>query len=251
MVKFIQIVAISLLHLSNAIAIDIPQPIAGNPSAAYPPEALKNRQEGRVVISAKVDVNGIVEAASIKESSGHILLDQEALETALKWKFDPIRDWNGDGVSSFVNIPFNFTISKSLNFHNENVMRLRCLSTIQSCTDHSLEYFVRNGGYANYIAYNSEYCELRFFNKDSSNKINAICEWRGDQFTVEIRNAVEHCFRKYKLETYVMNGPKVKFYPISIHGKCNATAKSAFLDTIKFKMTTDYWVLDKTISINN
>jgi protein TonB len=63
--------------------------VVHNPAPQYPPDALKARQTGRVVLRVKIAADGSVVAASIHRSSGVRSLDRAALETVQRWRFAP------------------------------------------------------------------------------------------------------------------------------------------------------------------
>lgn len=62
-----------------------------NPAPYYPEAAIEMGQEGLVVVSVLVNKEGRAERAALKESSGFPLLDKSALQTLVKWKFNPGR----------------------------------------------------------------------------------------------------------------------------------------------------------------
>ncbi len=73
----------------------------------YPQRALDLRQEGVVIVHAKVLENGKVGALKIERSSGYILLDTATLSALKKWEFEPsYRD--GKAEVSWVEIPVRF-----------------------------------------------------------------------------------------------------------------------------------------------
>lgn len=59
------------------------------PKPEYPPEAQEMKQQGTVVLRVMIDARGNVSDAAIKQSSGHVLLDQAALRTVRRWKVEP------------------------------------------------------------------------------------------------------------------------------------------------------------------
>jgi len=60
-----------------------------NPAPKYPPEALKARRTGRVVVHVEIAGDGSVLAARIYRSSGTRSLDFAALEAVRRWRFQP------------------------------------------------------------------------------------------------------------------------------------------------------------------
>jgi protein TonB len=61
------------------------------PKPEYPSEAQEMKQQGTVVLRVTIDANGNVSDVAIKQSSGHVLLDQAALRTVRRWKVEPDR----------------------------------------------------------------------------------------------------------------------------------------------------------------
>ena len=60
-----------------------------NPAPAYPYEAIRQDQQGVVLLEVSVDVAGRPTSVEIVQSSGFPLLDDSALRTVKRWKFDP------------------------------------------------------------------------------------------------------------------------------------------------------------------
>ena len=62
-----------------------------NPPPEYPLLARRRQLEGTVVLEALVGPAGRVRELSVKESSGHQLLDEAALRAVKNWRFAPGR----------------------------------------------------------------------------------------------------------------------------------------------------------------
>jgi protein TonB len=77
----------------------------------YPPEAIRLRQEGVVVVKAVLDEHGIPQSVEVKQSSGYRLLDEEAVREVKARDFEPAR-MNGQPVGATVEVPVNFKLSK-------------------------------------------------------------------------------------------------------------------------------------------
>ncbi len=60
-----------------------------NPAPAYPYAAIRQGQQGLVMLEVLVDKTGRPTRVEIHQSSGFALLDQSALWTVRRWKFDP------------------------------------------------------------------------------------------------------------------------------------------------------------------
>jgi protein TonB len=66
----------------------------------YPTEVKKKRQQGTVVVRFTIGRDGQLLASTIKQSSGHVLLDRAALETlARAAPFPPIPEFVGRETS--------------------------------------------------------------------------------------------------------------------------------------------------------
>lgn len=81
-------------------AIDQPRP-------AYPPAALRAREEGTVVVRVNVDASGAPTDASVQTSSRSRDLDRAAVEAVKTWKFEPAIK-GGKPVASTADIPVEF-----------------------------------------------------------------------------------------------------------------------------------------------
>lgn len=60
-----------------------------NPAPPYPYQALQQGQEGLVLLEAEIDNSGRPTRVAVAQSSGFPLLDESALQTVRRWKFDP------------------------------------------------------------------------------------------------------------------------------------------------------------------
>lgn len=81
-----------------------------NPTTEYPEIAAERGWEGRVVLKVHVLPSGKPDTVSVVSSSGHDVLDSEAVSTVKKWTFAPAK--RGDTpVDGWVNVPINFKLS--------------------------------------------------------------------------------------------------------------------------------------------
>lgn len=76
---------------------------------AYPPTALRAREEGSVVVEASVDATGAVTDASVVERSRSRDLDRAALDAVRKTTFKPATE-GGKAVASTVRVPIEFKL---------------------------------------------------------------------------------------------------------------------------------------------
>jgi TonB family protein len=75
----------------------------------YPPELLRKKITGRVVVRAMVDENGAVGEITIKESSGYPSMDRAAENAIKRWRYKPAIK-SGREVRAPVVQPFNFKV---------------------------------------------------------------------------------------------------------------------------------------------
>jgi len=57
------------------------------PSPKYPPEARQKHWEGMMLLELQIRPDGTVRDAKVLQSTGHTLLDQDAIQAFRKWKF--------------------------------------------------------------------------------------------------------------------------------------------------------------------
>jgi protein TonB len=69
----------------------LPQPVATNPAPLYPEESRAAGQQGNVTLRLRIGVDGRVETLKLLQSSGVSSLDESALTTVKKWRFEPAR----------------------------------------------------------------------------------------------------------------------------------------------------------------
>ena len=86
-----------------------PAPLAGNPKPHYPELARKRGQEGLVLLRAEVNPQGEPVKVEIQKSSGYPLLDQSALKTVRKWRFQPPQE-NGESRPGNIVLPVEFKL---------------------------------------------------------------------------------------------------------------------------------------------
>ncbi len=86
-----------------------PPDFAGNASPAYPPEAVRRRLEGTVLLELEVSMTGQVQNVNILRSSGHSILDQSAVRTVRNWRGRPARQADR-AVATVESIPIRFRL---------------------------------------------------------------------------------------------------------------------------------------------
>lgn len=97
-------------NISQRGAYFVAEPIGiVNPAPIYPQMAKRRGYEGMVLLKVKVGKMGEVESVALDKSSGHLILDNEAIETVKGWKFKPAKS-EYIPLSSTVSVPILFQI---------------------------------------------------------------------------------------------------------------------------------------------
>jgi protein TonB len=82
------------------------QMVAGKPPR-YPIESRRKREQGTVVLTLTLDVDGAVDTIAVSQSSGFGRLDDAARDAVRKWRWSPvIRNGRPMRVRGVVEIPF-------------------------------------------------------------------------------------------------------------------------------------------------
>ena len=80
-----------------------------NPKPAYPGMSKRLGEQGKVVVRVLIGVDGVVQKAEIRQSSGFERLDQAALNTAQRWRYVPGKR-GGVAEAMWFNVPINFVL---------------------------------------------------------------------------------------------------------------------------------------------
>jgi len=91
---------------SRALAYD------GVLTLRYPPRALRQRQQGRVLLEVHVDATGRVERVVVATSSGHAELDAAAREAVQRARFRPVLR-NGLAEPAWGLVPIEFRLDRA------------------------------------------------------------------------------------------------------------------------------------------
>jgi protein TonB len=83
--------------------------LGGPPSPRYPAAAQRRGQTGKVIVRVLISPQGNVVNASIEKSSGHVLLDDAALDAVQRARFKPYTE-NGVAHSARADIPIDFVL---------------------------------------------------------------------------------------------------------------------------------------------
>ena len=92
--------------------VDLPSSSAdylNNPAPPYPPLSKRLGEQGRVVVRARIEVNGSASQAEVHTSSGFERLDQAALQTVKRWRYLPGKR-AGVPEAMWFNIPIQFVL---------------------------------------------------------------------------------------------------------------------------------------------
>jgi TonB family protein len=81
-----------------------------HPPPPYPRDCLRRHQEGVALLIVVVGVDGRAVSVSLRQSSGHSLLDQAAIAAVWQWVFEPARR-DGKSVASQVLVPVRFAMT--------------------------------------------------------------------------------------------------------------------------------------------
>ena len=77
----------------------------------YPPAALANKLEGRVIVEVVIDESGRVELARIIQSPNPVF-NQAALDAVRKFQYSPPIKESGEKVAVYWFVTVNFTLPK-------------------------------------------------------------------------------------------------------------------------------------------
>lgn len=80
-----------------------------NPMPAYPLISKRMGEQGIVQLRVFVKADGSVAKLELKLSSGHVRLDQSAMNTVQNWRFVPARQ-GSQAIAAWVVVPINFTL---------------------------------------------------------------------------------------------------------------------------------------------
>ena len=86
-----------------------PAPISSNPAPEYPETARRKGIEGTVVLQVSVAADGQPLSVTMVASSGHDMLDAEAVRTVRRWRFRPALA-HGRPVAGLVVVPITFEL---------------------------------------------------------------------------------------------------------------------------------------------
>jgi len=85
--------------------------LLSNPKPAYPRQALREHEEGTVLVLAQVDVQGRVSDARVIGRSGSFALDRAATNEVRRWQFQPALH-DGRPVVASVQVPVSYRLEQ-------------------------------------------------------------------------------------------------------------------------------------------
>lgn len=94
---------------STMKSVDRGVALLSHPKPAYPLPALRDREQGTVLVLAQVDVSGRVSDARIARRSGSAILDRAATNEVRRWQFEPALH-NGQPVVASVQVPVSYRL---------------------------------------------------------------------------------------------------------------------------------------------
>ena len=97
------------LKSSAGAQMEIKPQYLKNPAPVYPQAARKQKQEGTVIVYARISKNGLPFTVSIEKSSGYVLLDQAALKAVKQWRFRPAK-LGTLPIEASVRVPIRFDL---------------------------------------------------------------------------------------------------------------------------------------------
>lgn len=83
-----------------------------NPKPLYPPRAIQQEAQGRVLLLVEVLPDGRAGRVTLDKSSGHAILDQSAMNTVRRWRFKPAQR-DGAWITQTIRVPIDFTLKDS------------------------------------------------------------------------------------------------------------------------------------------
>ena len=88
--------------------------LLGSPPG-YPPEALVRNLEGSITLELTISSHGLVKNSKVLQSTGHTLLDDEALKVVKLWAFKTSKKDRESRQKRHYTIKFNFSIETTEN----------------------------------------------------------------------------------------------------------------------------------------
>lgn len=80
-----------------------------NPKPRYPPLSKRLREQGQVIHSVFIGVDGLPVSAKLVKSSGSERLDQAAFDAVMRWRYVPGKR-NGVATAMSFNVPINWVL---------------------------------------------------------------------------------------------------------------------------------------------
>jgi TonB family protein len=97
-------------NLSVGTDVESPPHLLKNLPPTYPAQAVINQWEGTVLLRLHIAADGKVTKVEVISSSGHHILDVEAIRSIRNWRFTPAKR-NGQAVAATVRLPVQFVLN--------------------------------------------------------------------------------------------------------------------------------------------
>ena len=91
-----------------AVRISVPR-YDLNPPIVYPGPARRRNLEGTVLLDVYVTAEGRPAQVKVARSSGHVILDNSAVESVRRWRFDPARQ-DERAIAMWVQVPVRYAL---------------------------------------------------------------------------------------------------------------------------------------------
>ncbi|CAA7611397.1 putative TonB family protein [Magnetospirillum sp. LM-5] len=96
---------------SSSVEDEVKAAPLSQPKPFYPRIARQRGWQGVVVVRVGIDETGQTCHVAVRDSSGHAVLDEAALETVRQWRFSPARQ-GGRAVASAIDVPIRFSLTE-------------------------------------------------------------------------------------------------------------------------------------------
>lgn len=85
---------------------------AQNPKPEYPAIARSRGWTGKVLLKVRVSTEGLAESVTLEKSSGHDILDENAIEAVKQWRFIPAKRGTTPVTSSVI-VPVDYKLNNN------------------------------------------------------------------------------------------------------------------------------------------
>ena len=96
---------------TDTVGMELPYLMSRPKSISYPSSAISQGLEGKLVVAVEIREDGTVGLYEIMHSSGHTMLDKEAVDAMTTWKFNPAMK-EGKPVKTCIQVPIQFQLEE-------------------------------------------------------------------------------------------------------------------------------------------